>query len=225
MMPISTFQILLISIITSAFIVLYIYKSKTCNIKSESETFQDSGDFVSSQVLQLSDYGSYISRLLAFTPGLSSGKDIIVYPRPSKAWTNTYEVNKRKLCIETINKYFIFPNTLHIFTEPSFQGRMTIIPFDPIPKNQSFKISADEVNHMVLFKEYLKFRTTTGNPYSCIVPNGYKVIIKYEGSELPDSVLESGPHATIVCPSTIFSITILPTHAQQTNQSWQVVKN
>jgi hypothetical protein len=216
-MEFSTSKIFFICLLASLAFMIWTWKSNKFYNQSEQDNFLDGvGGFVSTGALQMKDYNAYISRLLAFTPSLNGpnqneDRSILVYPPPSDTWLTSYDANIRRLSVETTNKFFLTPLTLYIFTQANFEGRLVMIPFDPLPLGPEHKIhmAATDRSISALFNIYLKPSEEKGYTFSCVVPKDYKITFIFDGTDIPPTELKSGAHMNVSAYSAIFSITIV----------------
>ena len=170
-------------------------------------------DVVSSRSLLTDNYAMYASKILGFVPGsggsfYNADKSIVVYPQPSATWLSLYNNAIKQVAMNTVNMYFATPNTLFIFDQPGFQGKMVIIPFDPIPKGQHQELTSNSANAL-LFVQHLG-TITSGKIFSCVVPNNYRIQFIFEGSQAPTNAMKAGGYHAITCPTSIRRIMIEP---------------
>lgn len=224
-MELSTLQIILICLLTAFGLVIWTLRSPTPTLAQEDHFLNEVGDFVSTGAFVLADYSAYVSNLLAFVPGQKTTSNMILFPKPTSTWLSSHEAHKKQLCIDTINKFFTTPFTIYVFTENNFQGKLVMIPFEPIPVGQKIYMSAAQPAHSALFQMHLVLPSSTKTVFSCVVPKDHKVSFGFDVSNAEPLVLIEGAHPTIICYNSIFSITIqLATPELTTTQIPQVEK-
>ena len=181
-------------------------------------------DFVSTGTFNQKELNTYAGNLMHFVPGRNYSADtnnILMFPEPTPTWISRYQVSIRQSCMDFINDFVKLPCTLFFFSEPNFQGRLVMVPFDPIPINQSLELSKVNIKNALLFSKYIYY--DEGSTISCVVPSKYAIEIFFDDSNVPSVSLVNGPHNTVSCPKPIIKIAISPKEQDLSDANWQII--
>ena len=156
---------------------------------------------------------SQAASLMSFVPDITSTynptKTIIVFPTPSQTWLIDYQTHLRSAIMRSLDNLLTPPNSIMLFTEPNFRGRIVILPFGYLSGAGATAVFLDtDQEHALLFTEILKFSKPAGaNTFSCIVPPKHKCIIGFK-NDAPSLDLAEGSHATLIAPTAISNIQV-----------------
>lgn len=194
----------LLFVITGLAIALFIVGWLPCR-----ETFSiDLGRINGFPKLDNRDYSKYAGTLWNWNPGTANQQTIKIVTVPTITWQEAWSTGIKPISIDAINSWVKFMagiNTFLMWSDADYQGQLLLLPFDP--KVVSVLSATNPL--WISMYQTIWDSITPGTAWSCVVPEGYSIILRFETGE-PVTLNSSRYYNNLPYPSRLIEVRVVP---------------
>lgn len=153
-------------------------------------------------------YSTYAGTLWNWSPSNANQQTIKMLTIPTTTWQEAWSVGIKQISMDAINSWVKFTariNTFLMWSDTDYQGQLLMLPFDP--KVVSV-FSATNPLWISMFQT-IWMSMTPGKAWSCVVPNNYDIIARFENGE-PVTLNSNRYYNNLPYPSRLIELRVVP---------------
>ncbi len=153
-------------------------------------------------------YSTYAGTLWNWNPTNANQQTIKMLTVPTTTWQEAWSAGIKQISMDAINSWVKFTtgiNTFLMWSDTDYQGQLLMLPFDP--KVVSV-FSATNPLWISMFQTVWG-SMTSGKSWSCVVPDGYSIILRFETGE-PVTLNNNRYYNNLPYPSRLLEVRVVP---------------